>query len=68
MRKRRTVLLVLALSLSACGSGYKERKAPCRRPALSAAFGEEPGQCGPLLSINPDRQTGAEAIETLVGN
>lgn len=59
---------VTALLITGCGSTYKERKAPCQRPALSSAYGPEDAvPCGPLTPINQDRSNVLAAIDAALG-
>lgn len=53
-----------ALLITGCGSTYKERKAPCPRPAISAAYGPDIAEiCGPLTPINQDGSSVLAAID-----
>lgn len=62
-------ILALSLGLTACGTAYKEKTAPCKRPAGIAAYG--PGsrlECGPLTAVNPDSTAAIAAIEAIAAN
>lgn len=63
--KLSTVLCVaLSVLMSGCGS-VKEKTAPCKRPAFTTAFAEDPRtDCGPMHPINGDA---AHAIDALLG-
>ena len=59
---------VTALTVTGCGSTYKERKAPCQRPAISTAYGREDGvSCGSLTPINQNPSNVLSAIDAVLG-
>ncbi|AYD00630.1 hypothetical protein NCHU2750_12390 [Neorhizobium sp. NCHU2750] len=60
--------LGMLVALYGCGSGYRERKAPCLRPITATAYGpDDSAECGPLSKINVARSDGLAAIEHLLG-
>lgn len=61
--------LTLSVGLAGCGTAYKEKTAPCKRPAGIAAYGPDPRlECGPMTAINTDTASALAAIETMAAN
>lgn len=70
MRRRRCIAaalpLLLAVMTSGCGTP-KEKTAPCKRPAnLTSYFATN--ECGPMVSIHPDRAAALAAIQDLASD
>lgn len=67
MKANSWVLVLVALAVSSCGHGPSERKAPCKHPAVLAAFsGNETEMCGPIIKIDQDHHAVVEALSHLI--
>ncbi len=64
---RMFVFLLAAGSLAGCGSAYKEKTAPCRRPADLTSYAPHPRpDCGPTASVNSNASSVLAAIDAMV--
>lgn len=56
--------LALAVVASGCGTP-REKTAPCKRPVNLTSYAAAEGECGPMLSVNTDRDAALAAIHYL---
>lgn len=60
------VPVFLVVGLAGCGTGAKEKTAPCKRPANLTSYAPDPRQdCGPMANINGDPSQALAAINAL---
>ena len=68
MRGRRCALTAATLALAVVASGCgtpREKTAPCKRPVNLTSYAAADGECGPMLSVNTDRDAALAAIHYL---
>jgi hypothetical protein len=58
------LMFALAVLASGCGTP-REKTAPCKRPANLISYAETGEECGPIRSINSDRDAALAAIQDL---
>lgn len=67
MTARMFAFLLAAGALAGCGSAYKEKTAPCRRPANLTSYAPLPRpDCGPTASVNSNASSVLAAIDAMV--
>ena len=57
-------VLALAVLASGCGTP-REKTAPCKRPANLSSYASTGGECGPMMSVNANRDAALAAIHDL---
>jgi len=58
--------VLIAAGLAGCGTGAKEKTAPCKRPANLTSYAPDPRQeCGPMMRVNGDASAAIAAINAM---